>query len=75
MPKYEIEPPRLERDKIYIKEEGEVAIDVRGRPDICVSNPGKPAYAAGSSITVDIPFEGDGSFFGFQASRFSINPP
>lgn len=75
VPKYEIEPPRLERDKMYIKEEGEVSIDVSGHPGIYVSNPGKPYYVSGSSITVAIPFEGDGSLFGFEASRFSANPP
>ncbi len=75
VPKYEIEPPRLELDKIHIKEAGEVGIDVSGRSGIYVSNPGKPYYVSGSSITVAIPFEGDGSFFRLQPSRFSTNPP
>lgn len=73
--KYELEPPRLERDKLYINEEGEVGIDVSGRRGVYVSNPSKPYLFLGSGITVAIPFEGDGRYFGLQASQFSTNPP
>ena len=74
--KYAVDPPpRLDRDGVYLKEDGETGIDVSGHRDIDVRDRSRPFYVPGSYITVAIPFEGDGGMFGFKASTYSLNPP
>lgn len=73
--KFTLDPPRLLRDQISIKSEGETHIDVSGRLEYGVSYRSGPDYVPGSYVTVSIPFEGDGDLFRFQASTFTFNPP
>lgn len=73
--KFTLDPPRLLRDEISIKSEGETHIDVSGHLEYGVFDGSGPNYVPGSYVTVSIPFEGDGDLFRFQASTFTSNPP
>ena len=69
-----LDSPRVLRDKIYIEKYGETQIDVSHRFEYATFGEG-PHYVTGDSLTVGIPFEGDGDLFQFRASSFSFNPP
>ena len=73
--KYTLDPPRLLPDEIHIESEGETRVDISLRPEFSMWNRNGPNYVPGSYVTVAIPFEGEGKFFGFQASTFTYNPP
>lgn len=73
--KYSFDLPRILKDQIYVENDGETEIDVRGRFEYGMHDRERPFYVSGTFITVAIPFEGDGNLFNFRPSTFNSNPP
>lgn len=76
--KFNIDPPRLLRESIYVDEPSEVNIDVTGDPryDFPYNRVrGHLPTIKGTRIVIHIPFEGEAELFNCQPSSFSLNPP
>lgn len=72
--KYSRKSPVLDKGAMYILNESEVDIDV-SHDFRYISFPGQPAVVKGLSITIAIPFTGNGILFNYQPSSFNLNPP
>jgi hypothetical protein len=72
--KYRLDVPELDNDGIYIRDRGEVVIDISGQPGRYFSTPGAN-YRKGTQITIAVPFSGDADLFKFHPSQFTSNPP
>jgi hypothetical protein len=73
--KYSLDPPILSPDNKYIYNQSEVDIDVSQDPMRAVFDRSRPCYVKGISITIAIPFSGNGAFFRYIPSSFTLNPP
>jgi hypothetical protein len=71
--KYRLDVPKLDEDRIYIRDRGEVDIDVSGERARYFSTPGAH-YMKGTQITIAVPFSGDVDLFKFHPSQFTMNP-
>ncbi|MFA4980898.1 MAG: hypothetical protein WC592_00295 [Candidatus Omnitrophota bacterium] len=69
--KHTLETPALHDDKLYALPARDANIDVSGRCDYAISRRESPYYVKGTSITIAIPFEGDGQFFEFSPSVYT----
>ena len=73
--KYSLNPPILMPDEKYIYSSNEIDIDVSQDPLRPIYDRSHPFYIRGISITIAIPFSGDGILFRFTPSTFTFNPP
>lgn len=73
--KYKINPIVLLKDNIYVKQHGDMDIDVNQDPLRDIRDRSRPFYLKGTSVTFAVPFEGDHELFYCRASRFTLNPP
>jgi len=71
--KYTLEAPVLHDDKKVAHPAEDVDIDVRGRFDYAIIDDDEPHIVKGTSITIAIPFEGDGHLFHFRPSAYSLS--
>ena len=67
--------PEIRDDEIHISDTSEVDIDVSQDPLRGIFDRSRPFCIKGASITISIPFEGDGRLFNYKPSRFNYNPP
>lgn len=72
---FTIEPPQLKRDSIYVKDQSEADIDVSQDPMRAVFDRSRPVYIKGVSVTVAVPFDGEGKLFEFAPSTFTTVLP
>lgn len=68
---FTIEPPELKRDSIYVKDQSEADIDVSQDPMRAVFDRSRPVFIKGVSVTIAIPFDGEGKLFEFAPSTFT----
>lgn len=73
--KHSLEVPVLHDDKLYVLPAKDTTIDVSGRFDYVSPRDGEPHYVKGTSVTIAIPFEGDGQFFEFSPSVYTSYHP
>jgi len=73
--KHHINPLVLQKDKIYIKSNGDVDIDVSRDPIRDIRDRSKPFYVKGSFFEYAIPFEGDKGLFLCGLSAYILSPP
>jgi hypothetical protein len=73
--KYLLEPLSLREDEIGIHDKSEVDIDVSQDISRAIFDRSRPFYIKGISVTIAIPFDGDGELFHSQPSTFTLNPP
>jgi len=71
--RHTIEAPILHDENKVAHPAEDIDIDVSGRFDYAVSREEGPCFVKGTSITIAVPFEGDGQLFNFQPSSFSIS--
>ncbi len=69
--KYTLKPPILKKDSVYTTGSKEVNVDVSQDSLRDIPDRSKPYYTKGTSITIIIPFEGDGVLFNYRPSRFT----
>ena len=73
--KFQIEVPTLRADDMYGEDEGETQVDVSYDRDNRSIDPSRPAYIAGRSFSIHIPYEGNRQLFSMRASTYSMAPP
>ena len=73
--KYSLDPPILDTDKTSISPPKDIDIDVSQDPMRAVFDRDQPCYVKGVAVTVSIPFGGDGTFFRYTPSPYTMNPP
>lgn len=73
--KYALDPPILDAEKMSISPPADVEIDVSQDRMRAVFDRSRPCYVKGVTVTVSIPFSGDGDFFKFTPSSYTMNPP
>lgn len=73
--KYYLKCPEIRDDDICISDTSEVEIDVSQDPLRCIMDRSQPYYIKGTSITISIPFGGDGRLFHYKPSHFTTNLP
>jgi len=73
--KYKLKSPGIIDDQIHISDTHEVDIDVSQDQMRAIFDRSKPVYIKGVSITISIPFDGNGELFNYKPSRFDFNPP
>lgn len=69
--KVKIDPLTLYSDKLYIKDQSGIQIDVSH--DFMRGFPGERAFVRGTKLDIAIPFEGNEALWRIQASTFSIS--
>lgn len=72
---FRLETPALRREDIHTLGVEEVDIDVSQDPFRAIIDRSRPLYLKGSSVTIVVPFEGDGVLFDVRPSSFNYNPP
>lgn len=73
---YDLDPPRLLEDSIYVDEPSETEIDVTGDPRYDWNSPfNRRPTVRGTRIVVHVPFDGESIYFKCQPNRFGFNPP
>lgn len=73
--KYTLEPPVLRRDEIYVHGHKETDVDVRDDYRRAIFDRSRPFHIKGTSVTIAVPFDGDGNLFYYQPSSMTLNPP
>ncbi|MBW2066928.1 MAG: hypothetical protein JRJ03_18620 [Deltaproteobacteria bacterium] len=73
--KHIINPLIIRGDNVYIKNQGEVDVDVSYDHRRAISDRSRPFYLKGTSVTFAIPFEGDRDLLFCQPSSFTLSPP
>jgi hypothetical protein len=73
--KYSIEPPILDPDNKCISAPFDVDIDVSQDRMRAVFDRSRPCYVKGVTLTVSVPFTGDGTFFKYTPSPYTMSPP
>ena len=68
------EVPQLQPDEIVV-DQSEVQIDVSQDRNRYISNQSKPFHISGTSVEVEVPFEGARIGFQIQPSKHNINKP
>lgn len=70
-----LDPPVLAEDKTTISHPKDINIDVSQDRMRAVLDRSRPCYVKGVTVTVSVPFDGDGQFFHYTPSSFTFNPP
>ena len=73
--KYGLSAPEILVDRIYQHEPKDINIDVSRDPMRRAFGRGGPASVKGTSVTISLPFEGDGDLFRYQPSSYNLSPP
>jgi len=73
--KYTLTPPIIKEDLVYTLGSEEVDVDVSHDPLRDVIDKSRPFYIKGTSITIVVPFDGNGDLFYYKPSNFTLNPP
>jgi hypothetical protein len=74
--KHRVEPVVLQRDGMYLEDLGEIQVDVRyDHMSRAIFDMSQPAYVAGRSAELHVPFTGDGQLFQLRPKSFTHNPP
>lgn len=72
---YSLGAPIIHEDKIYVYDQGEVAIDVSKDSMRLIFDRSQPFYVKGVKVTITVPFKGDEEVFQYRPSTFTLNPP
>ena len=72
--KYQFHPPVLLEDQIKVDQE-ETKIDVSNDFNRFISDPSRPFYVSGIKVILEVPYEGDASFFRVKPSTFTTMLP
>lgn len=72
---YFLDPPILAADKTTISHPRDIDIDVSQDRMRAVFDRSRPCYVKGVTVTVSVPFDGDGQFFRYTPGSFTFNPP
>ncbi len=74
--RYQVEPPSLKEDDVWMDEPEPVQVDVSwdhfGR---VISDPSRPAYVPGHRTVVHVPFTGEKDALHLRPSQYTLNPP
>ncbi len=73
--KYKVDTSHLRADEVYVYDQSEADIDVSNDVSRAILNRSRPFYVKGVSVTIAVPFDGDGELFDYQPSTFTSNPP
>lgn len=73
--KYSLEPPVVHESKINAYPPTEVEIDVSHEARRFIPDRSRPFYLKGVSVTIAVPFDGNGELFQYKPSMFTYNPP
>lgn len=73
--RYLLETPILHEDKKYMYEPKEIEIDISQDRTRGILDRSRPSYVKGISVTIAIPFDGNGEFFQYKPSGFGIPYP
>ena len=73
--KYSLKCPDIIDSDIHISNTSEVDIDVSQDFLRGIRDRSRPFYIKGTSITISIPFDGEGRLFNYQPSHQDFNPP
>lgn len=73
--KYCLKPPAVHESRINAYPPTEVKIDVSQDLNRHISDRSRPFYLKGVSVTIAVPFDGDGELFQYKPSEFTYNPP
>ena len=73
--KYSLICPEILESEIHVSNTSEVDIDVSQDPLRDIRDRSQPFYIKGTSITISIPFDGEGKLFNYKPSRYDYNPP
>lgn len=73
--KYRFDPPVLRRDELCVHDHQETDVDASHDHRRLIFNRDKPFYIKGTSVTIAVPFNGDGNLFHCSASTFTLNVP
>jgi hypothetical protein len=73
--KYSRDSPILDPDKKYVYRESEIDMDVSQDSMRAIFDSSRPFYVKGISITIAVPFSGNGTFFQYRPNPFNYNPP
>lgn len=73
--KYSLEPPVVHESEINAYPPTEVEIDVSHEPRRFIPDRSRPFYLKGVSVTIAVPFDGNGELFQYKPSTFTYNPP
>ncbi len=73
--KYCLKPPAIYESKINAYPPAEVKIDVSQDLSRHISDRSRPFYLKGVSVTIAVPFDGNGELFQYKPSEFTYNPP
>lgn len=73
--KHYINPPVLAVEKSTISHPKDIDIDVSQDRMRTVFDRSRPCYVKGVTVTVSVPFDGDGQFFRYTPSTLNFNPP
>jgi hypothetical protein len=71
---FRLEPVVLDQAAMTMSYRDE-KIDVSGDPMRFISDPSRPFYVPGTTITYHVPFRGEADLFKMRASTFTLNPP
>lgn len=71
--KYTLEAPVINDDDIVVEVPQDAKINVRGRFDYVVFDRDKDCFVDGVSVTVRVPFTGDGQHFHIGASAYNLS--
>ncbi len=71
--RYTLETPVLHDDNKVAHPAEDIDMDVRGRVDYAIIDDDEPHIVKGISVTIAVPFEGDGQLFHFTPSSFSLS--
>lgn len=68
---YRLDPPVLHRDQIHVHEQRETKVDVSHDWGRAIYDRSQPTYITGTSVTIGVPFGGEGNLFKYQPNAFS----
>lgn len=73
--KHPLDSPILDPDNKHVCHQSEIDVDVSQDSMRAIFDRSRPFYVKGISITIAVPFSGDGTFFQYRPNPFNYNPP
>lgn len=73
--KYRLKVPVIHHNAVYVGEPKDIDIDVSHEPGRDINKRQRPFFVKGTSITIIIPYNGDGRLFQYQPLSFNYDPP
>jgi hypothetical protein len=72
--KYRVDVPVLRLDEI-VADQHETGIDVSQDPNRFIRDRSRPFHLSGTTVEVEVPFDGDAEAFKVQPTTYTLNPP